>query len=48
MIDLDKGQFTDAIDSFEGYLRLDPDSEWAAKARKAASLARLSLVKAAG
>jgi len=48
MIDLDEGRFTDAIDSFEGYLRLDPDSEWTAKARKAASLARLSLVKATG
>ncbi len=30
------------------YLRLDPDSEWAARARKAAALASLSLVRAAG
>jgi tetratricopeptide (TPR) repeat protein len=48
MIDLDDGRFAAAIESFESYLRLDPRSEWAAKARKAAALARLSLVKAAG
>jgi len=48
MIELDAGRFAAAIESFEGYLRLDPDSEWAARARKAAALARLSLVRAAG
>ena len=48
MIDLDDGRFASAIERFEAYLHLDPGSEWAAKARKALALARLSLVKAAG
>lgn len=48
MISLDEGRFTEAISQLERYLYLDPDSEWSGRARKAVSLARMSLVKAAG
>lgn len=47
MIELDQNDFSEAIRHFDAYLAIDPQSEWAAKARKALSLARMSAVKAA-
>ena len=38
----------DAIDHLDRYLRLESSGEWAARARKAVTLARLSLVRSAG
>jgi Tfp pilus assembly protein PilF len=46
MLCLEAHRFAEAIDRFEDYLRLDPTGEWAAKARKAVALARLSQMHA--
>jgi tetratricopeptide (TPR) repeat protein len=48
MIALDEGRFAETIAHLERYLSLDDESEWSGRARKALSLARMSLVKAAG
>lgn len=47
MIALDRGRFPEAVERFEEYLRLDATSDWAARARKALALARMSMVKTA-
>jgi Flp pilus assembly protein TadD len=47
MIALDRGRYPEAVAHFEGYLRLDPAGDWAARARKALALARMSLVRSA-
>lgn len=47
MIALDRGRYPDAVAHFESYLRLDPTGDWAARARKALALARMSVLKSA-
>ena len=48
MMALHEDRFSDAIVHLDAYLSLDRSGEWADRARKAAALARLSLIKAAG
>ena len=48
MLALDDERYGEAVERFEAYLALDQSSEWAAKARKALALARISLVKRVG
>jgi Tfp pilus assembly protein PilF len=48
MLALEDGRFSEAIEWLERYLRLDTRGAWAEKARKAVTLARLSIVQAAG
>ncbi len=47
MIALDSGRYPEAVAHFEHYLSLDATSDWAARARKALALARISLVRTA-
>ncbi len=47
MLSLEDGDFHAAIALLERYLALDPQSEWSGKARKAVTLARLTLMQSA-
>jgi tetratricopeptide (TPR) repeat protein len=46
MLSLEDGSYAEAVALLERYLALDPDSEWSDRARKATTLARLSLMQA--
>lgn len=47
MLALEAGRYSEAVQRLERYTALDPRSAWADNARKAAALARLSMVQAA-